>query len=981
MCIIRNVRTSPVDYQTGKGWIDFSLREKKGSCKMNRNNLISVTIFLLFNAVFFAITQPYCFAQGGISVEQLSTTSTVEMNGSSAFAGLSLGNEAQKYYDFANESQKRNLIDGLSPDERLSIYEGLDDYERQTLFRILSNTERYNLFRALGDYEKRDIFKTLTTAEKKNLFAIIDDRDKQMILEYSSYLEKKLLIEGLPENERIKWLAEYPELESEDITATSLAEAEYPTLSSIEKILSGHFPTEISRILTQFGYNFFSQGPSSFFPERAVPVGPDYIIGPDDRFTINLWGRAEDVYYVTVSRDGSITLPRLGTLEVGGLTFSELKDFLRLKFKEYYPDFEMSITMGTLRSVDVFIIGELENPGTYSLSALSSVISALFASGGPTKNGSLRDIKVFDDGELVKTIDLYEFFIKGTKGNDIRLKQGYTIFIPVIGPVVGIAGNVKRPAIYEMKGPQTIGDIIEFAGGVLPTGHLQNVVVERIIENKRRVINSFDLDPSHQESDLNVDAQVQDGDVIKIYPVDKTLEKVVYLEGHVKYPMEYELKPDMRLLDIIPSFDALLPEPYLSQAEIIRLMPPDLHPEIIEFDLGALLTGDSAQNYLLQDRDRVIIYSNLDKIDLPEVTIYGALRNPGVYRLYERMTIKDLIFQAGNMTPEAHMDNADLTRIVPSADGTDIIKLSFSPQKALEGIPEDNLILEKDDQIYIREIPKYQQALNQKVVLEGEFMFPGIYTFSEGERISSVIERAGGLTEESYPFGATFLRESVKEIQRARQEEYISRLEQETLTISAFAQQTALDSGEAAIVQRALTTQQELIEKLRAAEPTGRMVIDISEALLTPSAASDVELRPGDQLIIGKRPASVNIIGEVYNPNALLFEKGMDVDYYLSLVGGLTDNADRKQGYIIKADGSVISKRQEKLLGLISWDGKNQRWRFGGGFYSTVLDPGDTIIIPRKITTIGWLKNIQNTTSVIYQLAVSAGVLHELFTE
>ncbi len=564
--------------------------------------------------------------------------------------------------------------------------------------------------------------------------------------------------------------------------------------------------------------------------------------------------------------------------------------------------------------------------------------------------------------------------LKGRRENDIRLQQGYTILIPVIGPVVGIAGEVKRPAIYEMKGEQTIGEVLEIAGGVLPTGHLQNVVVERIIGHERRVIKSFNLDPSYEESDINLKTPLKDGDVIKIYPIYKTMEQVVYVEGHVKYPREYELKPGMRLADIIPSYDSLLPEPYLPQAEIIRLMPPDLHPEIIEFNLGSLLSGDEAQNLFLQDRDRIKIYGVWEKSDIPEVTIKGSLRNPGAYRLYKGMTIKDLIFQAGNLTNSAYMDKGELTRIVQGPTGTDTIKLTFSPQRALEGIPEDNMVLQEDDEVSIREIPKYAQALERKVSLEGEFMFPGSYSFSEGERLSSVIERAGGMTKEAYPPGAVFLRKSVKEIQQERQKEYINKLEQDILTMSTLSAETALDASQATILQQTLSSKKELIEKLKASEPTGRMVIKITDIMLMPSSDYDIELRPGDTLLVGKRPDSVNVMGEVYNPNALLVEKGKSVSYYLSLVGGTTDNADKKQLYVIKADGTVTSKRQEKF-GLFNWDIQKNRWAIGS-FNSIELEPGDTIIVPKKIEKVGWLKFTKDVTGILYEIAVSAGVIN-----
>jgi polysaccharide export outer membrane protein len=764
-----------------------------------------------------------------------------------------------------------------------------------------------------------------------------------------------------------------------EITTQQPASEKESGLSRIEAILSGSFPSDIRRILDQYGYSFFAKGSRIFEPIANVPVGPEYVIGPGDSFTINLWGNTEETYKVTVTRDGNITIPRVGTMNVNSLTFTELKDLLRRKFKEYYPDFEMNITMDALRTIEIFVVGEASSPGTYSVSSLSTIVTALYATGGPTKNGSIRNIKLIRNNETVSTLDLYDFFIKGVKDNDMRLQAGDTIFIPVIEPVVGIVGYVKRPAIYEMKGRQTVGDIIDIAGGILPVAYLQNVVIERIMEHQRRVIESFNIDPKNEDANENLNIELQDGDLIKIYPVYQGISRVVYLQGHVKYPQEYEFIDGMRIRDIISSYDSLLSEPYLPLAEIVRLMPPDNHPEIIQFNLGALMSGDDAQNLRLEDSDRVIIYSKWDKKNRPSVTITGSVRAPGNYVLLEGMTLKDLIFRAGNLTNTAYMDQAELTRIIQGPTGTDTIKLNFSPQRALEGYPQDNIVLQEDDHVQIREIPKYAQAIERKMTLEGEFMFPGIYSFSEGERLSSVISRAGGLTREAYPASAVFLRESVKEIQRERQKEYISRLEEDILTLSTISTETSLDASQAAVIQQALSSQRELIAKLRSAEPTGRMVIKMSDIMLMPSSDYDVELRPGDRLIIGKRPDSVNVMGEVYNPNALLVEKGKDVSYYLSLVGGPTDKADKKQIYIVKTDGTVTSKKQGKL-GLFSWDSQEKRWRIGS-FNSMELDPGDTIIVPKKIAKIGWLKYAKDVTGILYEIAVAAGVLHEIFVD
>ena len=287
---------------------------------------------------------------------------------------------------------------------------------------------------------------------------------------------------------------------------------------------------------------------------------------------------------------------------------------------------------------------------------------------------------------------------------------------------------------------------------------------------------------------------------------------------------------------------------------------------------------------------------------------------------------------------------------------------------------EDNIPLKPDDIVYIREIPKYSKVLEQRVYLEGEFLFPGEYTFSEGERLSSVIERAGGVTDAAYPFGAVFLRESVKQVQKERLKDYISRLEDDILTISAQATETALGQEEAAIYRETLNAKKQLLQKLRIAQPTGRMVIELEEVLIVPSSNYNFELRPGDRLIVKSIPDHVNILGEVYNPTALFAEKDKTVGHYLNLVGGATDEADKSQVYLVKANGSVLSKSQEGFFGLASWDAENHRWS-SGGFYSIKVDPGDTIIVPKKVVKYPWLRVVKDVTQIMFQIAVVAAVI------
>lgn len=825
-----------------------------------------------------------------------------------------------------------------------------------------------------------DQFYELTNEEQKAFFLSLNDEEKEEIFKTISTEEKITLFQGLNEREKDKWLRRYPGIEffiipEEGPSPLHEKKEQYVEEESsyIEKLMSGDFPSDISRDLKQFGYNFFTKAGSSFSAASNAPVGEDYVIGPGDSFVINLWGRAEMIHKVIVDRDGMITVPRVGSMAVTGLSFSGLKKYLYRKFKEYYPDFQLSITMDRLRSIDVFIVGEVELPGTYSVNALSTVITALSDAGGPTKNGTLRKIKLQRNGNTPQLIDLYDFFISGDKSNDIRLQPGDTIFVPVIGAVAGIAGNVKRPAIYELKDGESAADLIAMAGGILPTGQLQNIVIERMEGNKRRVIKSFDFDKSEKTPEYG-QVPLKEGDLVKIYPIHDAVHKVVYLEGHVKYPMEYEFKSGMKLLDLIPTYDSLLPEPYLGQAEIIRLSPPDEQPEIVSFNLGKLLDGDEAHNLALQERDKIIIYGNWEKMDKPKVSIQGEVRNPGSYYLYKGMRIKDLVFQAGNLTEKAYKKSADIMRLVQLDDNTETLQLSFSLEKAINSEEKDNKVLQPNDTIYIRAIPRFNDSLERKIILEGEFRFPGEYSYLEGERLYSVIQRAGGLSKEGYARGAVFQREDVKRVQKGRLREYIDRLEEDILTIPSV---ETTDKEEAALQQQTLASKKELLEKMKNSEPTGRMVIDLAEVLVFASSDFNFELRAGDKLIVPKRPDFITIMGEVYNPTALFAEKGKTVDYYLNRVGGITDGGDDDEIYIVKVDGSVLSKRQEGFFGFGSWDTNNNRWSLGS-FESIILEAGDTIIVPKEVDKYNWLKAVTTGIDLVFKTATAAGVLINL---
>ncbi len=784
----------------------------------------------------------------------------------------------------------------------------------------------------------------------------------------------KELLDKAPATKRLQEKVEV-EPREEEIEAKPKEEV-VPTRekSEIEKGLSGRISTTISTDLTQFGYNLFRTAVSTFAPVTDVPVGPDYVIGPGDRFNISLWGRIEGSYQVEVNRNGEITLPKTGTLKVWGLTFAELKKYLLAEFSRHYKDFHINVVMARLRTIRVFAIGEVVTPGSYTLSSLSTVYNALFAAGGPSKRGTMRNIKLIRNGETIQTIDLYDFLLKGDKSQDARLHSGDTIFVPIIGPVAGIAGSVMRPAIYEMKEKITLGELFDLAGGLTPVGYLQRVQIERIVAHVRRIVEDFNLSKYPNAPQL-AKIILKDRDLVKISPILPDIQKVVYLNGHVKRPGGYELKDGMKLLDLIPSFYQLLPEPYLDYADIIRLIPPDFHPETVSFNLGSLLRGDPSQNIELWEHDRVTVYSRESLQEIPRVTISGAVQNPGKYRLLDNMRVKDLIYNAGNLKRSAYLPEAEITRLLKTEEGVTSRIIEINVGEALKENSAHNILLTVDDYLFIREIPEWYT--DKVVTVRGEVKFPGIYSFSKGERLSSVLERAGGFTEHAYLKGAFFTRESARRIQEERIRRFIDQLEEDILETQARSAEAALSEKDVKALEQALVVRKEMLRKLRAAKVTGRVVIALGTLDTFKGSKYDLELENGDALTIPQKPGIVNVLGSVYNPTSIIYAKGKTVDFYLNTVGGPTPDAKEDEIYIIKANGTVISKTQKGSSGL-AWDSETSRW-VSSSFMSSKISPGDTILVPTKITRFVWKKELMDWTTILFQIAVAAGVVIAAF--
>ncbi|MCA9771635.1 MAG: SLBB domain-containing protein [Myxococcales bacterium] len=731
-------------------------------------------------------------------------------------------------------------------------------------------------------------------------------------------------------------------------------------------------PTEIEP-LRQFGYDIFRSTVSTFSSLRNPPVGADYMIGPGDRFRIFLWGSVNKTVMVTVDPDGSVTVPPVGTLQASGLTLGQFRTRVRSFLSQYYGQFDVSITLDQIRTIGVYVVGNVVTPGSYTVSSLATAFNALFAAGGPARTGSMRAIQIIRENKIYRTIDLYEFLLTGKKPGDVVLQSEDTIFVPPIGPTVAVVGNVQRPAIYEILPGAALRDALEQAGGITPLAFTQRVSLERVLAHDRLIAQDFDLGSKGLDDASNValGSKVQDRDLIQVRTIAPMLSNVVYLRGHVIRPGAYEFKAGMHVRDVIASYADLLADPFLEHAEIRRFVAPDYHEETLSFRLGEALQGDDAENLELAPGDRIRVFSRAQMGVDSVVSIGGKVRNPGRYKLLEGMRVRDLVYASGNVLVDAFLGSAEVTRYTLAADGSRLVSDHFDVNllRALADDPKHNVLLRPFDHVLIREIPDFD--VENVMVLGGEFRYPGRYPVQQGERLSSLIERAGGFTDRAYLPAAKYTRESVKANQRKSLDELIDRQEREIL-VAAARRESILDPTEAAKLADSLKVKEQLVDKLRKAEVEGRMIVRLDELDKFRGTAADIEVQPGDRLSVPMVPTTVTVLGEVYNKTSVLFENDNTVGYFLDKVGGPTPNADEDQMFVIRADGSVLSATQNH--GGLFWQSNQKSWVWGS-FTSIVAEPGDTIVVPEDLESVDWIGETKDITTILFQLATAVGVV------
>lgn len=684
-------------------------------------------------------------------------------------------------------------------------------------------------------------------------------------------------------------------------------------------------------------------------------VGPDYVIGAGDALSINLWGGVSQTILRVVGPQGQLTLPEAGEIQVAGLTLERTQELVQQALRRQYRDVRASVTLSRLRSIRIYVVGDVQRPGAYEVSSLASPLSALYASGGPTAVGSLRILKHYRGKQLVDTVDLYDFLLHGLQNGEERLQSGDTLVVPAAGPQVAIWGAVKRPAIYELKADSTLGALLADAGGLTVAASLQHISIERIIPNQNR--ETISIGAAEQDEKTIAAFELKDGDRIHVAPIAPYSERVVYVEGHVVRPGRHPYRDGMRLSDVVGSYQDLLPEP-AAMGEIVRLVPPDLHVRTIEFNLADALIGNG--DIALMPFDTVRVLGRYDA-DAPRVEVRGEVLRPGSYPLSEGMTAADLVRVAGGLKRDALADSADLISYhIVNGRKVESQRADIRIGDALEhGDPSADRSLKAGDVLTVHQITGWND-IGESITIEGEVSHPGSYGFQSGERLSDVLRRAGGFRDTAYPAGAVLTREQVKELEEKSRTELIRQIE-----TSASAARLSPNLGSAdQSAQAQLVRQQEdqILSQLKSQPVTGRMVIHISGDIDSwAGSAADIEVRRGDVLRVPKRPGFVLVSGQVYNASAITFTPGKTAGWYLQHAGGATSVANRKEIFVIRANGAVVGRRSGE-------------W-YDRDVLSTRLQPGDVVVVPQKIigASLFW-RNLLSTAQIASSIAITAAV-------
>ncbi len=758
------------------------------------------------------------------------------------------------------------------------------------------------------------------------------------------------------------------------------------------------------QVLPIFGQDLFRSVPSTFAPVDQIPVTPDYVIGPGDEVRIRVWGQVNFNADVKVDRSGDIYLPQVGRIHVTGTAFSDLSQQIRTQVARVYRNFDLTVDLGQLRSIQVFIVGQARRPGAYTVSSLSTLVNAIFASGGPSVQGSMRQIQLNREGKVVTTFDFYDLLLRGDKSKDARLLPGDVIFIPAVGPQVALTGSVRKPAIYELTPANglsssaqpfnTVQQLIDDAGGLSTIASGSRMSIERIDEHRDRETVEVALDAA------GLTTVLRDGDVVRILSIVPSFQKTVTLRGNLANPGRFTWHEGMKLSDLIPDRPSLITRNYWWRRAQLGLPGPEFQPlsgrgtlyqptapgylpkqmQPLSAENGANLrtnippySPDIIPGWQSRPADSgqaAVVNSDDSTSSNPQHQTAQSESGGGTLAGQQSEIVTQNVATAGPRigvtlsAPEIDWDYAVIERLDPNTLKTSL--LSFNLGKLIiDHDPGQDLLLQPGDVVTIFSQADIRVPLNDQtkfVRLDGEIVSAGVYSVGPGETLRDIVQRAGGLTPNAYLFGSEFTRESTRVFQQQRLDEYVQSLELQIQRGTLNAAASAVSAQDTAAVNAAAVNQQGLLARLHQLKATGRIVLEVQPDSTGLASIPGIQLQDDDHFTIPSVPATVNVVGAVYDQNSFLYKGQRRLGDYLQLSGGTNRNADGKHMFIIRADGSVYSR--ERANGL-----------WGNNFAATRMYPGDTIVVPEKVLGTSVLRNFINWSQVFSQLALGVAAI------
>lgn len=720
---------------------------------------------------------------------------------------------------------------------------------------------------------------------------------------------------GQPRIETIRSVESAPQRSAEPHRAA-------PAAPSVERTRPPAAPTDFQRLvetstgtlLPIFGQSLFTDAPSTFAPVEGIPATSDYVVGPGDEVVIRGWGQVDIDVRAVVSREGTISIPRVGVVSLSGVRFEDLAARVRAAIGRNYKNFELAVSLGQLRSIQVFVVGQAQRPGLYTVSALSTLMNALFASGGPSSTGTMRHVELRRADVLVGRFDLYDLLLRGDKSRDLRLQSGDVIFIPPVGPLAAIAGMVKTPAVFELADARTtLGDLVGYAGGLTTTAATRSVTLERLEGTRGRVIEELPWDEAARGRAL------QAGDLVLVKGLSIRFDNAVTLRGNVADPHRMAWRSGLRVSDLIPDRSVLITERYWERSAARAR--------------SGAGTGGNGRGA-------------------------DAARSGG--------RIAQAKVEVENLVDEVNWDYAVVERLDP--DTLEARLLPFNLRKAVVARePAEDLPLQPGDIVTVFSRSDVVAPVEKRtyfVRVEGEVQAPGVYQVAPGATLAQLVALAGGLARNAYLFGAEFTREEVRVEQQRRLDEVITRAEQDLERASAERLARSLSAEDTASTRAQLDVQRTTLARLRALRASGRMVLELSPEASSARELPDLLLADGDRLYIPARSSTVGVFGAVYTQASFIHRPGKTVNDYLAQAGGPTTSADAGSTYVLRADGSVFSRRQAGPF-----------TRFGG----RALAPSDAVVVPEEYNPVSFIKELRDWTQIFYQFGLGVAAIKILF--